>query len=164
MCWIPDSRRDWHINASDYPVQQRGRYFTREVRCTRCRQFGHLEKDCPRVPHCHLCSQTGHTVRYMCPDNCCFRVSKKHYHNSIFLNYNCSDHIKWAHRLWNSVLRVWHKNLANPSYKIWIRRLMDKNDLSSQRNLPYLLLSFSTAAQCLYLYHLSKYTGLVWTK
>ncbi|XP_047476577.1 uncharacterized protein LOC125030535 [Penaeus chinensis] len=68
-----NSRRDWHINANDYPVQQRGRYFTREVRCTRCRQFGHLEKDCPRVPHCHLCSQTGHTVRYMCPDNCCFR-------------------------------------------------------------------------------------------
>lgn len=68
-----NSLRDWHINASDYPVYQRGRYFTREVRCTRCRQFGHLEKDCPRVPHCHLCSQTGHTVRYMCPENCCFR-------------------------------------------------------------------------------------------
>ncbi|CAL4060320.1 unnamed protein product, partial [Meganyctiphanes norvegica] len=68
-----DSPLLWNIIPSDYPVRGRRRYFNQEVRCKRCRQFGHEEKYCPRVPRCHLCSGTDHIVRYQCPDNCCFR-------------------------------------------------------------------------------------------
>ncbi|XP_069164663.1 uncharacterized protein [Procambarus clarkii] len=70
---FPDKRSAWLIIAADYQVKQSRRYFSQQERCFQCRQFGHRKEDCPRVPHCHLCSQTDHITRFTCPENCCFR-------------------------------------------------------------------------------------------
>ena len=71
-----DSRRDWKISNTDNPIQWDRRNFSQK-RCTRCRQFDHTVDQCPRVPVCHLCSESDHTLRHQCPKNCCFRCGDK---------------------------------------------------------------------------------------
>ncbi|KAG7164125.1 uncharacterized protein LOC121872019 [Homarus americanus] len=68
-----NAKSSWGIISSDYLIKHSRRYYDAQVRCTRCKQYGHMVKECPRVPHCHLCSGTDHIYRHQCPDNCCFR-------------------------------------------------------------------------------------------
>ncbi|XP_071539302.1 uncharacterized protein [Panulirus ornatus] len=69
-----NKRAQWQIIKEDYPTpHKRRRYFGVEDRCTLCRQYGHQQNDCDRVPRCHLCSGTDHRRRQDCPQNCCFR-------------------------------------------------------------------------------------------
>ena len=77
-----DEPSSWAIIKEDKYVRSRSRYFKPLERCSRCRQFDHSVKNCPRVPHCHLCGDTSHITRYQCPNNICFKVR---YFKSIFL-------------------------------------------------------------------------------
>ncbi|XP_068221264.1 uncharacterized protein [Palaemon carinicauda] len=66
-------KSNWKIISSDYYTKHNNRYYNREPRCIRCRQFGHTVSKCTRVPHCYICAETSHTQRRDCPSNCCFR-------------------------------------------------------------------------------------------
>nr|XP_053644637.1 uncharacterized protein LOC128697149 isoform X1 [Cherax quadricarinatus] len=78
-----DERSAWHIIAADYQVKPNLRYFAQMDRCIQCRQFGHKMNNCPKVPRCNLCSETDHTSRCDCPNDCCFR------HNTILCFFQC---------------------------------------------------------------------------
>lgn len=75
-----NERSAWHIIAADYQVKPNLRYFAQMDRCIQCRQFGHKMNNCPKVPRCNLCSETDHTSRCDCPNDCCFRCGEKHFH------------------------------------------------------------------------------------
>ncbi|KAK8741203.1 hypothetical protein OTU49_002555 [Cherax quadricarinatus] len=77
-----NERSAWHIIAADYQVKPNLRYFAQMDRCIQCRQFGHKMNNCPKVPRCNLCSETDHTSRCDCPNDCCFRCGGKHFYCS----------------------------------------------------------------------------------
>ncbi|KAK7079819.1 hypothetical protein SK128_002218 [Halocaridina rubra] len=63
----------WKIYRDDYMAVYKNtfRYYTREPRCSVCRQLGHTEDECEKVPCCYICSEATHTDAWNCPSFCC---------------------------------------------------------------------------------------------